>query len=278
MFDVYLEKAIAFVQTSGDAIEQARLGAILWSKPPQESVLQKLAAMQNPDGGFSYWVKGFSTVCDTVYVLIWFDDLSLRTSPLVERAVNFLLTEQKEDGGWDEVEKVKEVDAPPFLTPGKISTRVWLTAYCTHWLVRFGYAEHPKAKGCPGKFLEAHREPSRRLVGSTDMRAMWDWLVLLAYFPGQDSEIFKQTLAVIEQGFSPEKWEGSYLAWLMCCLRDAGLPAQHPFVTRCLDELARKQRPDGGWDSEDGEKYAANATIEALRVLKHYGVVCGGEL
>lgn len=266
-----IEKAIAHVQTNGDIIERARLASILWGKRPHKSVLQKLAEMQNPDGGFAYWIKDFSIVCDTVYVLIWFDDLSIRRGNLVERAIDFLLRHQKGDGGWDEIERVKETNPPPFLIPGKITTRVWLTAYCAHWLVRFGYAEPPKAKGCPVKFLLANREPSGQLVGGC--RATWDGLVLFSYHPGQDSEIFKQTLEVIEKEFKPEKWEGSYLAWLLCCLRDAGIPTKHRFVKRCLQELVKKQRPDGGWESEDGERYAANATIEALRVIKHYGVI-----
>jgi len=269
---INLDKAVAYVQSKGNIIEQARLDSIIWSKPPQKAVLQKLRTMQNPDGGFSFWIKEFSTICDTVYVLIWFDDLSLHSNPQVKRAIDFLLSQQKEDGDWDEVERVKEVNAPPFLTPGKTDTRIWLTAYCAHWFVRFGYAEHPKAKECPGKFLLAHREPSGRL-SPKDLRATWDWLVLLSYSPGPDSEIFRQALAVIEKEFSPEKWEGSYLAWLVCCLRDARLSVQHPFVKCCLNELAKKQRPNGSWDSEDGEAFAANATVEALRVFKHYNVI-----
>jgi len=268
---VNLEKAIAYVQEKGDIIEQARLACILWRKPPQKAVLQKLAKMQNPDGGFSYWIKGFSTVCDTVYILKWFDDLSLQREPPVKRAIDFLLMHQKEDGGWDEVERVKETNLPPFLLPGEINTRVWVTAHCAHWFVRLGYAEPPEAKGCPVNFLLAHRETSGRLVGY--LRATWDALVLFSYYPGPDSEIFKQTLAAIQKEFSPEKWEGSYMAWLICCLRDAGLLVHHPFVRRCLDELVKKQRPDGSWDSEDGETFAANATVEALRVIRHYGVV-----
>lgn len=271
MVVVNLEKAVTYVQAKGDIIERARLACILWGKPPQNAVLQKLAEMQNPDGGLPYWIKDFSTVCDTVYVLTWFDDISSRRGSLVEHAINFLLKHQKEDGGWDEVERVKETNPPPFLIPGKINTRVWLTAYCAHWFVRFGYAEPPEAKGCPVKFLLAYRETSGRLVGY--LRATWDALVLFSYHPGPNSEVFKQTLEVIEKEFSPEKWEGSYLAWLLCCLRDAGLPAHHPFVHRCLDELIKKQRPDGSWESEDGEEYAANATIEASRVIQHYDVI-----
>jgi hypothetical protein len=265
------DRTIAFIQTKGDIIEQARLGSIVWGKLPTNSVLKKLAEMQNPDGGFACWIKDFSSVCDTVYVLAWLDDLSLRSGPLVDGAFAFLLNHQMEDGGWDELERVRESNPPEFLLPGKAETRVWLTAYCAHWFVRFGRAEPPGAKGCPVDFLLAHREPSGRLQGY--LRATWDALVLFSYHPGQDSEVFQDTLKAIEKAFRPKKWEGSYLAWLLGCLRDAGLSPNYPLVRLCLDELIKKQRSDGSWESEDGEKYAVNATIEALRVLKHYGVV-----
>lgn len=49
-----LEKAIAYVQGQGNAVERARLAAILWDEPPPEAVLRELAALQNPDGGFAY--------------------------------------------------------------------------------------------------------------------------------------------------------------------------------------------------------------------------------
>lgn len=64
-----IEKAIAYVQTRGDAVERARLAAILWDELPSETALRELAALQKPDGGFAYWVPGVSNVCDTAFVL-----------------------------------------------------------------------------------------------------------------------------------------------------------------------------------------------------------------
>lgn len=54
MRSMNLEKAIAYVQGQGNAVERARLAAILWDEPPPEAVLRELAALQNPDGGFAY--------------------------------------------------------------------------------------------------------------------------------------------------------------------------------------------------------------------------------
>jgi len=53
-----LDRAITYVRSCGDLIENSRLDCILRGKPPGKSVLQKLEEMQNPDGGFSYWLKG----------------------------------------------------------------------------------------------------------------------------------------------------------------------------------------------------------------------------
>jgi hypothetical protein len=134
-------KAVAYVQARGNAVERARLGAILRDEPPPEAALGELAALQKPDGGFAYWVPQVSTVCDTAYVLEWFDDLRIHRGPLVDPACRFLLHRQQEDGGWDEVEGVRAFNPPEWMVPGRVETRVWLTAYCAHVLMRFGYAE-----------------------------------------------------------------------------------------------------------------------------------------
>jgi hypothetical protein len=266
-------KAIGFVQTKGDDIEQARLISILQSKPPSESIMQKLAEMQNPDGGFAYWLddKSASTISDTVWVLGWFDDLKIHDGIIVDAAIRFLFNHQKEDGGWDEVANIADLNLPPYLFPGKIETRVWLTAYCAHCLMLFGYAESSQCRGCPAEFLLKHREPSGRLVGY--LRATWDALPIFAHYPQAYSEHFTQAMEVVCNEFEPQKWVGSYLTWLIRCFRDAGLQASHPLVDSSIKALIKKQRPDGSWDSEDGEQYAVSATIDALRVLKDYKII-----
>ena len=266
-----VEKAIAYVQARGDAIEQARLPAILWDETPPEVALQELAALQKPDGGFAYWIREVSNICDTAYVLQWFDDLKMYRGPIVDPACRFLLDRQQEDGGWDEVKAVRAFNPPEWMIPGRIETRVWLTAYCAHVLIRFGYAE---AEGtyCPTDYLLAHCDETGRLAGY--LRATWIALPMLSFYPGSAPESFHRAVAVVEAAYSPG-WEGAYLAWMLRCLQDAGLPADHPLVARCLDDLIRKQRPDGSWEPEEGEgeEHAVNATVAALRALKGYEVI-----
>ena len=271
---VSIDKAIGYVQARGDAIEKARLATILYQKPCPKSVLEELSQKQFPDGGFSYWLPGrsVSTVCDTTYMLTWFDDLSIHTGRMLDRAIDFIFKHQQPDGGWDEVEATKELNPPGWLTPGRLETRVWLTAYCAHWLMRFGYAESTKAKACPADFLIAHQESRGKLIGY--LRATWDALVVFSHFLGKDSEPFKKALAVTETECMAEEWNAGYLSWFQRCLRDAGLEASHPLVSRCITALESTQKPDGSWQPEQGEEdYEVQATLEALRLLKDYGRV-----
>jgi hypothetical protein len=133
------EKAIAYVQAQGNAVERARLAAILWDEPPPEAALRELAALQKPDGG------------------------------------------------WDEVEAVRALNPPQWMMPGRIETRVWLTAFCAHVLIRFGYAEAPGTT-CPTDFLLAHSDETGRLAGY--LRATWIALPMLTFYPGPDPDSF----------------------------------------------------------------------------------------
>lgn len=268
---VNIKTAISFIKDHGDDIEKARMKCILVGGSAQVEIAEKLAEMQHSDGGFSYWIKDISTVFDTVYVLSWLDDLAMRSGNVVERAFEFLISHQQQDGGWDEVEAIRGLDTPTFLVPGEINTRVFITAYAAHWFVRFGRAEPPEARGCPMEFLKAHQVPSGLIMD--DLQTTWDSLVLFSYHPGLNSELYEKTFKVIQKKFTPDTWKGSNLTYLLCCLRDVGLPIKHPFVNLCIDELIQKQQPAGNWDSEYGEEYATSTTIEAIRVLKHYKVV-----
>jgi hypothetical protein len=266
-----VHQAIAYVQARGNAVERVRLAAILWDEPPSKAALQELAALKKADGGFAHWVPAVSNVCDTAFVLQWFDDLKVYQGPMVDPACRFLLDRQQKDGGWDEVEAVWAFNPPGWMMPGRIESRVWLTAFCAHVLIRFGYAEAPGTT-CPTDFLLTHRDETGRLAGY--LRATWIALPMLAFYPGPDPDSFHRAVAVVEAKYSPE-WQGAYLAWLLRCLQDAGLQVDHPLAARCLSDLQCKQRPDGSWGPEEGEgeKHAVNATVAALRELKRYGVI-----
>ena len=265
---VNIKAAIDYVKKNGDSIERNRLNSMLLEIPPPIEILDILTNMQNEDGGFSYFSEGGSTVFDTVYILTWIDDLQLKYEQIVEDAFKFLLSQHQDDGGWDEVDLK---DKNSLLTPGELDTRVFLTAYCSHWFVRYGLGKLENVMNTSLEFLKVNRSPSGLILG--DQQATWDSAVLFSHIPGRKSDLFNDILEVIEKMLSPDECKGSKMAYLLCCLRDVGLDAYHPFVNFCTDALIHKQRDDGSWESEYGEDYSVVATVDALRVLKYYKVI-----
>ncbi|HUA02104.1 MAG TPA: squalene--hopene cyclase [Candidatus Aquilonibacter sp.] len=95
------------------ALEAVGLGAL----PEGKRAAQWLRAVQNPDGGFSESIlsyyhpsvkaHGKSTASQTAWGLIGLlavDSEAAVSDPAVERAVNWLVSHQNEDGTWDEAE------------------------------------------------------------------------------------------------------------------------------------------------------------------------------
>ena len=97
---------------------------------------------------------------------------------------------------------------------------------------------------------------------------------MLAFYPGPEPESYQKAISIVESNYSPNR-KGAYLAWLLRCLKDAGLSSEHPLVDRCLTDLKKKQRRDGSWQPEtgEGEKHSVNATIGALHAFKRFNVI-----
>jgi hypothetical protein len=263
-----LQKAISFVKLNGNLIEKARLSAVLYGQSPSTEVFSEVEKYQKPDGGFSYWCPQVSNICDTAYILLWLDDLESHRSEIADRACRFLLDRQLEDGGWDEVDEVGHYPVPEWMMPGRLETRTWLTGFCSHVLIRFGYAEVPGTR-CPTDFLLSNCDATGRMMGY--LRATWISLPMLAFHPGTQSEPYDNAIAVVKDNYSSE-WTGAHIAWLLRCLQDAHLLIDHPLVHRAIIDLENVQKQDGSWEPEpgEGEMHAVNATLSALRALRSF--------
>lgn len=263
--------AIGFVQRNGNLIEAARLSSILWHENPSREIVARLGNLQKGDGGFAYWCPHVSNICDTAYILQWLADLRIYEHGIADTACDFLLERQLEDGGWDEVQEVGKFPCPEWMIPGRLATRTWLTGFCSHVLIRFGCAEAPGTR-CPSYFILSHTDERGRIKGY--QRATWMSLPMLAIHPGPKSEAYQEALSVVEEVYSA-KWEGTQIAWMLRCLKDAHVPSDHSLVKRAIADLESRQRSDDSWEPEagEGEEHAVNATIWALASLQAYGCI-----
>ncbi len=263
-----IHQSVAYIEDNGTELEIARIRYLLYGQKPDAEVVQPLLKLQNGDGGFPFdRVQGnLSTVDATLYALWWMDELGLLTSPPADRALDYLLAAQREDGGWDEDASAAQYDLPPWIQPGDLPTRLYLSAYAAYWIgVRYG-SMHPAFRKAL-EFLRGHQKDTGYFRGYLHTT----WIAAGAFLMAQPQyrEVVEKSLQAL-MNKPLEDWEASQIAWALDCLGRGGLDESHPFVEKSLTELIERNRPDGSWSSEDGEGFAAGATIAALKVLRRF--------
>jgi len=258
---VNLDKAEEFIRSAGNPIEQARLAYLLSRARPSPEVTDRLFAGQRSDGGWApFWAKDYSSLDATCFPLAQADQLGLAAAePPVQRAVQFLAQRQNADGSWEEDAQVASV-APPWVTPGDLDARLYLTANCGFWLALRGDPDHKAGKAAD--YLQARQESGGRLPGFLHTQwladSLWHKLERKAAVEG----IFEYLLQHLSD------LAASNLSWLITTLSVAGLSPAHPLLGQAASILEQSQAKDGRWPSEDGPAQDVHSTLEALRAQR----------
>lgn len=262
-------QSVSFVEEKGSGLERARMRWILHGVRPEPEITHRFTELQNKNGGFPYdLVKGnLSSIDQTLVALWWLDELGLLESPTADRVYAYLLAVQKEDGGWDEDQALTQYDLPPWITPGDLRTRLYLSSYVAYWLGTRGYEAHPAFQDALA-FILRHQDDTGRFYGY--LHTTWIATSALAMAGEPCAEATRKGLQALLDAPLAE-WDDSQIAWALACLSRAGVPKEHPFIDRCLTELVRRRATDGSWSSEDGDAYAVGATIQAVKVLHRLG-------
>ena len=263
-----ITKSIHFIEENGSDIEKARLRHILYGAAPNPEILQPFIELQNGDGGFPLnRIKGYpSTTNDTLNALWWIEELGMLQSPSSEKAFKYLMDTQLDDGGWDEDPHLPQEDLPPWIVPGSLHTRHYLSAYSAYWLAIKSCRSFP-AFVLALDFLDTTLHEKTLFKGFLHTTWIASSVFLLAGEPYIEAAM--SGLQILIRRPQPE-WEDSQLAWALDCLGKAGLTRNHPFIQMGIKDLVRRQAPDGSWSSEDGETFAVNGTIAALKAFKQY--------
>ena len=266
-----LAKSVAFVEQHGSESERARLRWILKRTEPDPGSVAEFLREQNADGGFAFRTDpgGPSRVGDTLNALWKLEEIGALGSPGGVRALDFLASTQMPDGGWDEDPDIERHDPPPWRRPGQTATRMYLTASALYWVAIAGREPRSRSReAC--EFLASHQRETGYLPGFP--HSTWIGAAALLLAGGEYREPAHRALEALSTKPLPD-WVDSQISWALSCFAHAGLRSSDELVGRLIAELSDRQRPDGSWVSEDGRSHDVGATIEAVKVLAHYGVI-----
>ena len=251
--------AMDFVTAAGDAVERARLQFLLAGERPAPVVVAQLFAGQRPDGGWSpFWAEDDGSLDATCFRLARAEQLGLGPwEGAVAHAIAFLALRQADDGSWEEATDVAGV-APPWVKPGDLPARLYLTANCGSWSALMGGAD---AAGRAADVLQAHMDSEGRLPGFLHTH----WLAGSLWYALGRREAAERVFGYL--GSRVDEMAASQLAWLVTATRAAGVSTDHPLVREAIAALALLQEDDGRWRSDDGATQGVHTTLEALRAL-----------
>jgi squalene cyclase len=263
------QNAISYVHVNGSNLEIARLRHILYGEVPEASVVRPFLELQSNRGGFPLHMQEDNpeTVDSTLTALWWLDGMGMLRAPAGQKALEFLRLTQLEDGGWDEDASIERFDPPPWIHPGDLNTKLYLSAYACYWLASAGYLSD-RVLGRGMDFLLPHQKESGMFSGYVHTTWIAASVCLMA---GLTEPTSKSLQALLDWPISD--WEDSQIAWALDCLHRGGIERNHALIEKLLARLEMSQKPDGQWASEDGEASAVSATIEVLKVVKLYSGV-----
>lgn len=259
---------IAYCKQHGKPLEKYRVAFLFENQRDDERALGLLQADELPDGGFPYRLKPGNPAClsDTAIRLGIIVELDLLEKPVASRTADFLLSQQGEDGGWDENPALLELDPPSWDRPGELGTRTWLTGEIIRQVARVvGIENKALIRGCD--FLLEHFDGEKiagyRIASGLALAAM-SWTC-------RENESLANRLVTTVDDYAAEENDAAFLNWYLECFVDHGLTAQDREVAGCLDKLEVRQRSDGAWGTEDGAEWSVNTTINALKHLRWAG-------
>ncbi|HEY7092284.1 MAG TPA: prenyltransferase/squalene oxidase repeat-containing protein [Ktedonobacterales bacterium] len=268
------DRAVAFILAHGSGVERYVLnnlaGENQYEAPPVAELDRQLLEGQRPDGGWApFWASDYSSLDATCYRLAQAETAGLSLS---WEALEFLRSRQRSDGSWEEDESARDL-APPWVTPGDLAARLYLTANCGWWLINgmaHGAQGYEDEAARAGAYLEGHQAED----GSLPSFLQTHWLAAALWIRlewGQPDlpEQATRTLDHLATQLSDETPAGA-LGWMLTTLAPLGVPPEHPAIVKAVALLSEQQRPDGGWTSEDGPDRDTWVTLQALLALTQW--------
>ncbi len=274
--------ATRYVLQHGSAYDKLYLARALKQKPDLRW-MEELLALQNLDGG---WPRELgkpmpSGVVTSARVLELLLKIGLDTgSAAAEKAIRFLLSSQRVDGGWSENPELAALIPKEETWVSAQHSMTYTTADVVNTLIQAGLANLPSVKRGIA-FLrttqndeggwDSHTTPGQ--PSRTDVAAM-DVIVKALVLSGEprESAVLRRTIDALVTNRA--HWDIPVsAATVLNVLCRLGYPPGHPYVQELVETLIRTQAADGGWSWLGEGPSSPRQTAYSVKQLVKCGVV-----
>ena len=263
--------AADFVTQHGDGVTQA-LACYFAGQLSTDEAIAALAAYQLPDGGWMGTDRDFvgdiSVVSCTHVALDWLAAIDPDDERLLPKTLSHLNAIQRDDGSFDEPERILEFDPPVWMRPGNTANQTWLTAQILCRLQELGRQDAIDFdKGLA--FLRTMWNGSRF---PEYLHPHWVAMPIFASGDDEDRKIAVACRAILAEAIEAGKVDpgdasaiatGSYLA--------GELGSQ--LLDQALELVFAGQDEDGGWKTHYGDRHRVPMTVAALVLLRKLELV-----
>jgi hypothetical protein len=257
-----LPLAVAYIRKHATPIELARLWRIVGESDAVLEAEQQVAALQNPDGGWPYRQEAGqpSSLAATHHTLTWLGELGLRPGAIAQRGLDYLLSTQQPDGSWHESASILALHPPDWMSPANDRATAYLTADSAYHLA-LGRSPELDAVGNACTYLYQLE------LDEQYPQTIWSIGALFTIVEGADSEVAQAAQGYLERRLD-RTWDAGTLAWLLNTYLNAGISPSMPILVKARALLEQMQQANGSFSSEEGEGFALDVTIQAVRALQ----------
>jgi hypothetical protein len=266
---VDIDAAIGYVVAHGDPVERARLAFLRTGTPPPPHIVDRIGAGQTSGGGWPPSGEGVTSSVDaTCFRLGELDDLGGLRGPAVERALAWLVGVQRPDGTFQEDGSLA-AEAPAWAMPGDPEATLYLTSVAGFWLAVAELEAHPR-RDAPARHGPAMAEAARYVVGRLRPDGTWPSFLAAGWHAAgllHEQQYFYESARIqLVLGDRLGDMSPADVASMAAALRRLHL-GDDWLLTAARKRLGETQRPDGGWDSDEGPLFDVNTTLIAIRAL-----------
>jgi hypothetical protein len=273
-----LERALGFVEDYGDELALLRAHVVLEAAPPAR-LLEALASRQRDEGGFSPMGFVFAGALEgelraasvdalqvgTLEALSVLAEVRGLTTPVAEKAVEYIARTQRSDGSWGHLDPLVEAADPEGRSERAVNDRLFVTGMLAGCALRTPFVR-PELTEWAGRFLTGLWAPERVESGRLSAITAFANFFANGGAPDLSDEALQWCGRELERGFRSHRFEAiDCLRVLFCCDAEA-LPGASFDVVELLEALLAEQAQDGGFAPLDpgGPPGRVAPTLDAL--------------